>query len=39
MNERILRLEAHWLHNAGFVTLCEGFLGIDPHANLFRAFF
>ncbi|RLN19608.1 putative retrotransposon protein [Panicum miliaceum] len=27
------------LHIAGFVTLCEGFLRIDPHANLFRAFF
>ncbi|RLN28129.1 hypothetical protein C2845_PM05G20460 [Panicum miliaceum] len=26
------------LHIAGFVTLCEGFLGIDPHANLFRTF-
>jgi hypothetical protein len=21
------------------MMLCEGFLGIDPHANLFRAFF
>ncbi|RLM64323.1 orf3 [Panicum miliaceum] len=27
------------LHIAGFITLCEGFLGIDLHANLFRAFF
>jgi hypothetical protein len=26
------------LHIAGFYTLCEGFLGIDPHVNLFRAF-
>jgi hypothetical protein len=23
------------LHIAGFVTLYEGFVGIDPHANLF----
>jgi hypothetical protein len=27
------------LHIVGFVTLCEGFLRIDPHVNLFRAFF
>jgi hypothetical protein len=27
------------LHIAGFITLCEGFLGIDPYAGLFRAFF
>jgi hypothetical protein len=27
------------LHIAGFVTLYNGFLGIDPHLNLFRAFF
>jgi hypothetical protein len=27
------------LHIAGFIILYEGFLGIDPHANLFRAFF
>jgi hypothetical protein len=27
------------LHIAGFMMLCEGFLGIDPHANLFWAFF
>jgi hypothetical protein len=27
------------LHNAGFVMLYECFLKIDPHANLFRAFF
>jgi hypothetical protein len=27
------------LHIEGFVTLCEGFLGMDPHVNLFRAFF
>jgi hypothetical protein len=27
------------LHIIGFVTLYEGFLGIDPHASLFRAFF
>jgi hypothetical protein len=26
------------MHIAGFVMLYEGFLGIDPHANLFRAF-
>jgi hypothetical protein len=27
------------LHIAGFVTLCEGFLEIDLHAYMFRAFF
>jgi hypothetical protein len=27
------------LHIAGFVTLCEGFLMIDPHVNLLRVFF
>jgi hypothetical protein len=27
------------LHIAGFVMLCEGFLRIDPHVNLFRSFF
>jgi hypothetical protein len=27
------------LHIPGFITLCEGFLRIDPHANLFQAFF
>jgi hypothetical protein len=27
------------LHIAGFIMLCEGFLKIDPHVNLFRAFF
>jgi hypothetical protein len=27
------------LHITGFVTLYEGFLGIDPHMSLFRAFF
>jgi hypothetical protein len=27
------------LHIASFVTLCEGFLSIDPHANLFQVFF
>jgi hypothetical protein len=27
------------LHIAGFVMLYEGFLEIDPHANLFQAFF
>jgi hypothetical protein len=23
------------LHIAGFITLCEGYVGIDPHMNLF----
>ena len=27
------------LHIAGFVTVCEAFLGIDPHVNLFREIF
>jgi hypothetical protein len=27
------------LHITGFVTLCEGFLMIDLHVNIFRAFF
>ncbi|RLM74422.1 hypothetical protein C2845_PM15G03530 [Panicum miliaceum] len=27
------------LHIAGFVTLCEAFLGNEPHVGLFRAFF
>ncbi|RLM52734.1 hypothetical protein C2845_PMPSC055481 [Panicum miliaceum] len=27
------------LHIVGFITLCKGFLVIDPHANLSRAFF
>jgi len=27
------------LHIAGFVMLCEAFLGIDPHVNLFREIF
>jgi hypothetical protein len=27
------------VHIVGFVMLCEGFLGIDPHVNMFRAFF
>jgi hypothetical protein len=27
------------LHIVGFVTLCEGFLGIDPHTKLFQTFF
>jgi hypothetical protein len=27
------------LYLAGFVTLCEGFLGIDPNVNMFGAFF
>jgi hypothetical protein len=27
------------VHIVGFVTLCEGFLEIDPHVNLFQAFF
>ncbi|RLN13364.1 hypothetical protein C2845_PM09G08710 [Panicum miliaceum] len=27
------------LHITGFVTLCEAFLGIEPHVGLFRAFF
>jgi hypothetical protein len=26
-------------HIVGFITLCEGFLGIDPHVNLLRIFF
>ena len=27
------------LHIAGFVTLCEAFLGIDPHMDLFQDMF
>ncbi|RLM66327.1 hypothetical protein C2845_PM16G03230 [Panicum miliaceum] len=27
------------LHVVGFISLCKGFLGIDPHVNLFQAFF
>jgi hypothetical protein len=27
------------LHIAGFVTVCEAFLGIDPHLDLFREMF
>ena len=27
------------LHIAGFVTVCEAFLGIDPHVDLFREMF
>jgi len=27
------------LHIAGFVTVCEAFLGIDPHVDLFREVF
>jgi hypothetical protein len=27
------------LHFAGFVTVCEAFLGIDPHVDLFREVF
>ena len=27
------------LHIAGFVTVCEAFLGMEPHADLFRLFF
>jgi hypothetical protein len=27
------------LHITGIATLCQGFLGIDPHVNMFRAFF
>ena len=26
-------------HMAVFITLCEGFLGISPHFNLWRHFF
>ena len=27
------------LHIAGFVTICEAFLGMEPHMDLFRLFF
>ena len=27
------------LHIAGFVTVCEAFLRMEPHADLFRRFF
>ena len=27
------------LHIAGFVTVCEAFLGMEPHVDLFRLFF
>ena len=27
------------LHIAGFVTVCEAFLGMEPHADLFRRLF
>ena len=27
------------LHIAGFVMVCEAFLGIDPHVDLFREMF
>ena len=27
------------LHLAGFVTVCEAFLGMEPHVDLFRLFF
>ena len=44
MAERGLLLSkevAHWrvLHVAGFVTVCEGFVGIEPHVGSFRRVF
>ena len=32
---------AHWrvLHVAGFVTVCEAFLGMEPYVDLFRRIF
>jgi hypothetical protein len=43
LNEWVLELQHlnpnRVLHIVGFIMLCEGFLGIDPHTNLFRAFF
>ena len=32
---------AHWreLHVAGFVTVCEAFIGMEPHLDSFRRIF
>ncbi|RLN28108.1 hypothetical protein C2845_PM05G19450 [Panicum miliaceum] len=39
MRSRI-RNRTRWvLHIAGFITLCEAFLRIEPHVGLFRSFF
>ena len=27
------------VHIAGFITVCEAFLGMEPHTDLFRLFF